>query len=93
MFETFVVSKWTLKELPQKNPPSQFCKCSLRFTAVFIEDGGYINASYIEHYDTHFNQVQNKKYISTQGPLPNTIEHFWQMVAKEVTFHLYKDHK
>ena len=52
---------------------------------IFSEDGGYINASYINHYDTHFNQVENKKYISTQGPLPNTIEHFWQMVANEVS--------
>ncbi|XP_046544894.1 uncharacterized protein LOC124255095 isoform X10 [Haliotis rubra] len=36
--------------------------------------GGYINASYI-------NGPSNKRqYIATQGPLPNTVADFWQMV-------------
>ncbi|NXX90234.1 PTN20 phosphatase, partial [Centropus bengalensis] len=40
------------------------------------EKNGYINASYIRMKigeDEHF-------YITTQGPLPTTIDDFWQMV-------------
>lgn len=39
----------------------------------------YINASYVKHYD----QKSKKKYISTQGPLPNTITDFWRMIYDE----------
>lgn len=34
----------------------------------------YINASYIT------DDQGNRKYIATQGPLPNTIDHFWEMI-------------
>ena len=51
---------------------------------LVLVDEGYINASYINHHDAHFNEVENKKYISTQGPLPHTIEDFWEMITKEV---------
>ena len=43
-------------------------------------NGDYINASYVKHYD----QKSIKKYISTQGPLPNTIGDFWKMIYNEV---------
>lgn len=44
----------------------------------------YINASYIHHIDPKENEKPNpKKYISTQGPLPNTIEDFWRMIYDE----------
>ena len=45
-------------------------------------NGDYINASYVKHYD----QKSNKRYISTQGPLPNTITDFWRMIYDEVKF-------
>ena len=40
-------------------------------------DNGYINASYLT------SLYGNAKYIAAQGPLPNTVDHFWEMVWKE----------
>uniref|UniRef100_A0A3Q1MNB6 protein-tyrosine-phosphatase n=1 Tax=Bos taurus TaxID=9913 RepID=A0A3Q1MNB6_BOVIN len=42
------------------------------------EDGDYINANYIRGYDG-----QDKAYIATQGPMPNTVSDFWEMVWQE----------
>ncbi|XP_037016924.2 tyrosine-protein phosphatase non-receptor type 7 isoform X1 [Artibeus jamaicensis] len=42
------------------------------------EDGDYINANYIRGYDG-----QEKVYIATQGPMPNTVSDFWEMVWQE----------
>ncbi|EDV26723.1 uncharacterized protein TRIADDRAFT_55048 [Trichoplax adhaerens] len=41
-------------------------------------DNDYINASYI--YD---HNPRNPMYIATQGPIPNTKAHFWQMVWEQ----------
>ncbi|KAJ3371050.1 hypothetical protein HDU91_005640 [Kappamyces sp. JEL0680] len=38
---------------------------------------GYINASYCTSLRGHF------KYIAAQGPLPQTVNHFWEMVWQE----------
>jgi protein tyrosine phosphatase len=39
---------------------------------------GYINANFIT-----FEDGGNQKYIATQGPLPNTISDFWQMIDEQ----------
>jgi len=41
----------------------------------------YINASYIPHID--ISMRDGKKYISTQGPIPDTIRDFWRMIYYE----------
>nr|XP_022311632.1 receptor-type tyrosine-protein phosphatase epsilon-like [Crassostrea virginica] len=41
------------------------------------EDGGYVNANYIE--DTK----GQKTYIATQGPKPKTIADFWTLISQE----------
>lgn len=48
-------------------------------TRVKLEDGGYINANYINP----SNDILNK-YIATQGPLKNTIFKFWQLIMEEL---------
>jgi len=42
-----------------------------------VSETNYINASLVT-----VTQV-NRKYILTQGPLPNTVEHFWTMVWEQ----------
>lgn len=42
------------------------------------EDGDYINANYVRGY-----AGQEKVYIATQGPMPNTVADFWEMVWQE----------
>ena len=39
------------------------------------QDGDYINASWI-------NTAGNFNFIAAQGPLPQTVPHFWQMVRE-----------
>ncbi|XP_007665796.2 tyrosine-protein phosphatase non-receptor type 7 [Ornithorhynchus anatinus] len=56
------------------NPQSRVC---LR-QAQSQEAGDYINANYIRGYDG-----QEKVYIATQGPMPNTVSDFWEMVWQE----------
>lgn len=44
------------------------------------DDGDYINANYVNM------EIPNgtiNRYIATQGPLPNTVKHFWRMVQQE----------
>lgn len=41
-------------------------------------EGPYINASYVQLQVPHLPQACS--YIATQGPLPHTTSHFWQMV-------------
>lgn len=43
----------------------------------------YINASRVSHFDEEIGKQKGKSYISTQGPLPNTVEDFWFMVMQE----------
>lgn len=56
---------------------ASFCFCTDDKTRVPLgEKNGYINASYIRMNvgeEEHF-------YITTQGPLPSTMDDFWQMV-------------
>jgi protein tyrosine phosphatase len=40
-------------------------------------ENGYINASYMT------SLYGNSKYIMAQGPLPHTVQHFWEMVWNE----------
>ncbi|XP_005375261.1 PREDICTED: tyrosine-protein phosphatase non-receptor type 7 isoform X1 [Chinchilla lanigera] len=56
------------------NPQSRVCLGR----AQSQEDGDYINANYIRGYDG-----QEKVYIATQGPMPNTMLDFWEMVWQE----------
>nr|XP_025873748.1 tyrosine-protein phosphatase non-receptor type 7 isoform X1 [Vulpes vulpes] len=56
------------------NPQSRVCLGR----AQSQEDGDYINANYIRGYDG-----QEKVYIATQGPMPNTVSDFWEMVWQE----------
>ncbi|XP_070624905.1 tyrosine-protein phosphatase non-receptor type 7 isoform X1 [Bos indicus] len=56
------------------NPQSRVCLGR----AQSQEDGDYINANYIRGYDG-----QDKAYIATQGPMPNTVSDFWEMVWQE----------
>ncbi|XP_042538288.1 LOW QUALITY PROTEIN: tyrosine-protein phosphatase non-receptor type 7 [Dipodomys spectabilis] len=56
------------------NPQSRVCLGR----AQSQEDGDYINANYIRGYDG-----QEKAYIATQGPMPNTVADFWEMVWQE----------
>jgi protein tyrosine phosphatase len=44
---------------------------------VVLPNNGYINANYVT--SLHGNAI----YIAAQGPLPNTINHFWEMVWNE----------
>jgi protein tyrosine phosphatase len=43
--------------------------------------GGYINASHVAHADSIGQFVV--QYIATQGPLPSTVETFWQMCSEQ----------
>ncbi|XP_060034522.1 tyrosine-protein phosphatase non-receptor type 7 isoform X2 [Erinaceus europaeus] len=56
------------------NPQSRVCLGR----AQSQEDGDYINANYIRGYNG-----QEKVYIATQGPMPNTVSDFWEMVWQE----------
>uniref|UniRef100_A0A8C3CXL0 protein-tyrosine-phosphatase n=1 Tax=Cairina moschata TaxID=8855 RepID=A0A8C3CXL0_CAIMO len=56
------------------NPESRVC---LR-RAGNQEEGSYINANYITGYAGH-----PREYIATQGPMPNTVTDFWEMVWQE----------
>ncbi|XP_058286822.1 tyrosine-protein phosphatase non-receptor type 7 isoform X3 [Hylobates moloch] len=56
------------------NPQSRVCLGR----AQSQEDGDYINANYIRGYDG-----KEKVYIATQGPMPNTVSDFWEMVWQE----------
>lgn len=56
------------------NPQSRVCLGR----AQSQEDGDYINANYIRGYGG-----QDKAYIATQGPMPNTVSDFWEMVWQE----------
>ncbi|XP_055000593.1 tyrosine-protein phosphatase non-receptor type 7 isoform X2 [Sorex araneus] len=56
------------------NPQSRVCLGR----AQSQEDGDYINANYIRGYGG-----QEKVYIATQGPMPNTVSDFWEMVWQE----------
>lgn len=56
------------------NPQSRVCLGR----AQSQEDGDYINANYVRGYDG-----QEKVYIATQGPMPNTVSDFWEMVWQE----------
>lgn len=52
-------------------------------TRVLLENesaGDYINANYIK-----VNEVPSRRYILTQGPLLQTVGHFWQMVWEQKT--------
>jgi protein tyrosine phosphatase len=41
------------------------------------EEGDYINANYVNGYDTP------KAFIATQAPLPTTVQDFWLMICQE----------
>uniref|UniRef100_A0A8D1CWC6 protein-tyrosine-phosphatase n=1 Tax=Sus scrofa TaxID=9823 RepID=A0A8D1CWC6_PIG len=56
------------------NPQSRVCLGR----AQSQEDGDYINANYIRGYGG-----KDKAYIATQGPMPNTVSDFWEMVWQE----------
>ncbi|XP_070111997.1 tyrosine-protein phosphatase non-receptor type 7 isoform X3 [Equus przewalskii] len=56
------------------NPQSRVCLGR----AQSQEDGDYINANYVRGYGG-----QEKAYIATQGPMPNTVSDFWEMVWQE----------
>lgn len=56
------------------NPQSRVCLGR----AHSQEDSDYINANYIRGYDG-----KEKVYIATQGPMPNTVADFWEMVWQE----------
>ncbi|ODQ55946.1 receptor/non-receptor type protein-tyrosine phosphatase [Saitoella complicata NRRL Y-17804] len=47
-----------------------------------LSNGGYINASLIPSYHE---DPALPTYIATQGPLPNTSGHFWQLVVEQGT--------
>ncbi|KAM7541885.1 hypothetical protein Aperf_G00000015117 [Anoplocephala perfoliata] len=50
-------------------------------TRILLESestGDYINADYVK-----VNEVPSRRYILTQGPLPQTVGHFWQMVWEQ----------
>lgn len=53
-------------------------------TRVILKDsatGDYINANYVNMPISGTDIVN--KYIATQGPLPNTVEDFWQMILEQ----------
>lgn len=54
-----------------------FDKTRVKLRNVLAHESDYINANYV--------QVDNcpYRYIATQGPMANTIGHFWQMVWEE----------
>lgn len=56
------------------NPQSRVCLGR----AQGQQEGDYINANYIRGYNG-----QEKVYIATQGPMPNTVSDFWEMVWQE----------
>nr|XP_031294154.1 LOW QUALITY PROTEIN: tyrosine-protein phosphatase non-receptor type 7 [Camelus dromedarius] len=56
------------------NPQSRVCLGR----AQSQEDGDYINANYIRGYGG-----KDRAYIATQGPMPNTVSDFWEMVWQE----------
>uniref|UniRef100_A0A0R3SWL5 protein-tyrosine-phosphatase n=1 Tax=Hymenolepis diminuta TaxID=6216 RepID=A0A0R3SWL5_HYMDI len=50
-------------------------------TRVLLESkstGDYINANYVK-----VNEVSSRRYILTQGPLLQTVGHFWQMIWEQ----------
>ena len=50
------------------------CKTTL-YISVSLSTGKYINASNIE--------LNGKSFIATQGPKPNTINDFWQLISDQ----------
>lgn len=58
-----------------------FCYIVDDETRVLLNDdstGDYINASFVK-----VNEVPSRRYILTQGPLPQTAGHFWKMVLEQ----------
>ena len=53
------------------------------YNKVKLPSNNYINASYID--------LPSKKFfIATQGPLPHTIDHFWEMVWENDVKYIFK---
>ncbi|CAF94630.1 unnamed protein product, partial [Tetraodon nigroviridis] len=55
--------------------PYDWCRVKLSKSSLSASD--YINASYMPGYNS------NREYIATQGPLPSTLNDFWQMVWEQ----------
>ena len=54
--------------------PADNTRVSLHRVASHVPGSDYINANHIKVH------TSCKDYIATQGPLPNTVNDFWQMV-------------
>jgi Protein-tyrosine phosphatase len=57
---------------------SLFILQMLRNVCLSVNKTDYINASLVEVVDV------KRRYILTQGPLANTVNHFWSMVWEQV---------
>merc|ERR1739838_1023694 len=80
--------KNTLPSLPEGKKSHNMAKNRYRNIVPYDDhrvtigpERDYINASYIPHIDPSMREM--KKYISTQGPIPDTIRDFWRMVYYE----------
>lgn len=75
----YVAPSWQVL-LKSNYVPSKICFKCVSFNIYYfsVAKTDYINASLVEVPEV------KRKYILTQGPLGNTVDHFWSMVWEQV---------